>query len=175
MVKQTKWTERQFDFNFPIGVFPCILERLRGTPARLEDLTSALPVNILTIRVQGSWSIQENVGHLLDLEELGERRLLDYRYRAAVLTSADMENRKTYKADHNSNSMKDLLRQFRNTRHAFVDKLEQLDEEEVARSSLHPRLNKQMRVFDWAYFMAEHDDHHVTRVHELSLMLQKRI
>lgn len=175
MVKQTKWTERQFDFNFPIGVFPCILERLRGTPARLEDLTSALPVKILTIRVQGSWSIQENVGHLLDLEELGERRLLDYRSRAAVLTSADMENRKTSKADHNSNSMKDLLRQFRNTRHAFVDKLEQLDEEEVARSSLHPRLNKQMRVFDWAYFMAEHDDHHVTRIHELSLMLQKRI
>lgn len=174
MVTKTNWIERKFDFNFPIGIFPCIVERLRGTPARLEEIINALPAAILTVRVNSSWSIQENVGHLLDLEELWERRLVDYRSHAQVLTPADMQNRKTHEANHNSGSMQSLLKQFRKARHALVDTIEQLDEKVVARSALHPRLNQPMRLVDWAYFIAEHDDHHMARISELAKILQNR-
>ncbi|MFQ5797685.1 MAG: DinB family protein [Bacteroidota bacterium] len=174
MIKQTKWIERKFEFDFRVGVYPCIIERLRGTPARLEDMINPLPIEILAVRVNNSWSIQENVGHLLDLEELGEKRLADFLSHAEVLTPADMKNRKTQEAAHNSNSMQNLLSQFRRSRHEFVHKLERLDEAEAARSSLHPRINKPMRVVDWAYFVAEHDDHHVARISELARMLQNR-
>ena len=172
MIKETKWIEREFHFDFPVGVFPCIIERLRGTPARLEDIISGLPAEILTVRVDNSWSIQENVGHLLDLETVGERRLADFLNHAKVLTPADMKNRKTHEANHNSNSMQILLRDFRKRRSGLVQKLEELDEEEIARSSVHPRLKKPMRTVDWAYFVAEHDDHHVARITKLANILR---
>ncbi|MEE9225307.1 MAG: DinB family protein [Bacteroidota bacterium] len=174
MIKKTNWTEREFEFNFPTGIFPCIIERLRGTPARLEDIINKLPIDLLTMRVNNSWSIQENVGHLFDLETLGESRLADFLSHSEVLTPADMQNRKTNEANHNSNSMQNLLRQFRRSRQGLVDKLERLDEGEVARFSLHPRLDKPMRIVDWTYFMAEHDDHHIARISELAKILQNR-
>jgi len=100
-MKRTKWFEREFEFNLPAGVFPCVVERLRGTPARLEELVRALPPRALTARRDGAWSIQEHVGHLLDLDELHEGRLEDYARRLDTLRPADMDNRKTYEADHN--------------------------------------------------------------------------
>ncbi len=33
---QTKWIERHFNFDFPVGMMPVIIERLRGTPSRIE-------------------------------------------------------------------------------------------------------------------------------------------
>ena len=78
MVKKIKWVERKFEFHDPFGVCPCILSRLQGTPVRIGEITRNLPPGILVIRATDSWSIQENVGHLLDLEELGEKRLADF-------------------------------------------------------------------------------------------------
>lgn len=60
----------------------------------------------------------------------------------------DIQNQKTHEAKHNENLMHVLLQLFRNARLQLVRKLEQLSEEQVARSSLHPRLNKPMRVID---------------------------
>jgi hypothetical protein len=34
-------------------------------------------------------------------------------------------------------------------------------------SAHHPRLNKQMRIIDIAYFTAEHDDHHFAMISEI--------
>ncbi|MDT5296278.1 MAG: hypothetical protein QOJ76_3158 [Acidobacteriota bacterium] len=165
-MRRMKWVEREFDFNLPVGVFPCVVERLRGTPARLEELTRALPPPLLTARRDGAWSIQEHAGHLLDLDELHEGRLEDYAQRLAILRPADMTNRKTFEADHNAARLEDLLAAFRAARLNFVRRLEALSEEEVAASSLHPRLQKQMRVIDMACFVAEHDDHHLAVITE---------
>jgi hypothetical protein len=168
MFRQMKWFERKFTFDFPTGIFPCFLERLRGTPARLEELVNGLPPDILSVRKDNSWSIQEHAGHLLDLEVLGEQRLADYRSGASVLTPADITNRRTHEANHNSVAIRSILKEFRMVRHSLVGKLEELNEEEVGRSALHPRLNTPMRVVDWCYFMAEHDDHHLTTIRLLS-------
>lgn len=42
-----------------------------------------------------------------------------------------------------------------------------LTDEQLTYSALHPRLKTPMRVIDLAYFVAEHDDHHLSRVREL--------
>src|ERR1043165_3178190 len=42
-MRRTKWFEREFDFSLPVGVFPCVVERLRGTPARLEEVVGSPP------------------------------------------------------------------------------------------------------------------------------------
>jgi hypothetical protein len=167
-MNRTKWVEREFEFNLPVGVFPSVLERLRGTPARVEELTRALAPELLTGRRGGKWSAQEHVGHLSDLDELHEGRLEDYERGLEVLRAADMLNRKTEEADHNSARLEDLLGRFRSARESFVRRLEALTEEEVAASATHPRLGKRMRVIDMALFVAEHDDHHLASIREMS-------
>ena len=174
MVTQTKWVERTFAFNNPVGLFPCILERFRGTPARLEDITRGLTRPILTTQIDGRWSIQEHAGHLWDLEELGERRLAEFLAEATRLGAADMENKKTFAASHNEKTIDEVLKGLRNARERLVHKLERLDEKQVGMASLHPRLNTPMKLVDWVYFMTEHDDHHLARITGLWRSLMER-
>jgi hypothetical protein len=166
-VQQTKWTERKFEFTCTIGSFACILERFRGTPVRLEELLRDYSSDRLVTRYHGGWSMQEHAGHLLDLEELGERRLVEFLNSQPVLSAADMGNKKTFEANHNAQPVDRILRDFRKARLELSAKLEALNETEVAVSSLHPRLNRQMRLIDWVWFMAEHDDHHLARIRTL--------
>ena len=69
-MEQIKWFERNFSFDSPQNIFPSIIERLTGTPVRLEEKFKIIPSNILSVRVNGGWTIKENVGHLIDLEPL---------------------------------------------------------------------------------------------------------
>lgn len=171
MVQQTKWFDRTFDFSFPVGYFPSLLERLRGTPARIEERVGSFPKKILTTRVNGAWSIQEHVGHLYDLDELHSARLDDYDAGAEVLRAADLRNQKTENALHNSQPIAKLLSLFRKERLLFVRRLEVMDEFKLTRSALHPRLKIPMRVVDLALFVAEHDDHHIARMTALAKIL----
>ena len=168
MVARLDWLAREFSFDhLSIGMFPFIVERLRGAPARAADRVRALPRDILTQRDGKDWSIQEHIGHLLDLEALGMGRLDDFEAGQAVLRPADMDNRKTYAANHNAKAIEDILEAFRAAREEFVRRLEAYDEAFVARTAIHPRLEKEMRVLDLAYFAAEHDDYHLTLITEL--------
>jgi len=167
MVNRLEWIKRQFKFELPLGMYGNVVERVRGTPARLEDLTRGLPQEILTRRDGDKWSIQEQAGHLLDLEGLGKDRLDDFEARRDTLSAADMTNQLTHEADHNSNSLENILSAFRKERMAFVARLDSYNEEFVARTSLHPRLKLNIRVIDLAFFIAEHDDHHLARISEL--------
>lgn len=167
MIDRTEWIKRQFTFELPLGMYANVVERVRGVPARLEDLMSGLSPEILTRRDGGKWSIQEQVGHLLDLEELGMRRLDDFEAGRETLVAADMSNRKTHEANHNAKSIENILKAFRHERMAFVARLDSYDEQFVSRTALHPRLQTKIRVIDLAFFIAEHDDHHLARISEL--------
>ena len=169
MVKRAKWVEREFDFaHLSVGHFPCVVERLRGAPARLEEKLRVRPPQQLTARTPaGGWSAQEHAGHLVDLDGLHEGRLEDFTAGLPVLRPADMTNRKTHEAGHNGAPAEQILAAFRAGRERFVRRLEAFDEEGVSSSALHPRLQKQMRVIDMAYFVAEHDDHHLSVIDEL--------
>ncbi len=164
MFKQLNWIERKFEFNSPVEIFPVILERFRGTPARLEEMAKNLSEKILTDKRDGKWSIKEHAGHLIDLEELGEKRLTDYLSGKETLSAADMTNKKTYEANYNQTEMNTILKDFRAARENLVKRMENLTKEQAAIVSIHPRLNQKMRIIDWVYFMSEHDDHHLTSI-----------
>ena len=173
MIESFKWFKRQFTLGFPVWMFPNFVERLRGTPARLEDRVRAVSREILTQRDNDRWSIQEHAGHLLDLESLGMDRLDDYEAGRDTLHAADLENRKTHEADHNTNTIENILTAFRAERMEFVRRLDEYDEVFVQRKALHPRLQQQINVIDLAFFIAEHDDHHLARISELIRLFGK--
>lgn len=127
MSPQLPWIERRFKFDFHAQLYPELIERLRGTPARLEELVRTLSAPTLTVRLGGAWSIQENVGHLADLEPLFIGRLDDYASGAEELRPADMSNRATEEANHNSRDVNELLGEFRARRQALGARLEGAD------------------------------------------------
>ena len=171
MSKYLKWTDRTFQFTFPVEVFPEMIERLRVTPARLEDRVKFVAPEILTRRDGERWSIQENAGHLLDLETLVSGRLDEYLAGGATLHAADMSNRKTYIAEHNQLAMQTILSGFRSRRSELVDRLDALTLDQFAATAHHPRLDVPMRLVDMLYFQAEHDDFHLARISELMKLL----
>jgi hypothetical protein len=171
---QVSWSDRRFEFDFPAELYPEMIERVRGTPARVEDRANALSESVLTRRDGHRWSIQENIGHLLDLEELFSERVDDYDANHSTLLAADMTNRKTHEARHNDQPIQTILSDFRSARIGLVERLERKDSEYFARVALHPRLNKHMRVVDMLYFQSEHDDYHLARISELIRMFQAR-
>ena len=167
VMARSLWFERKFDFSFPVELYPEIIERLRGTPARVEERVRDVPPALLTRRDGDKWSIQENIGHLLDLDELFAGRFEDYEHGLERLRAADLLNQKTHQAQHNSRPVEEILREFRRARLALVARLESQPPEYFRRTALHPRLNTPMRVTDLLYFVAEHDDHHLARISEL--------
>jgi uncharacterized damage-inducible protein DinB len=150
-----------------VRALPEILERVRGTPVRVEERVRGLPPELSTWRLGEQWSIQENVGHLLDLEPLWSGRLDDLIAGLHELRSADLENRKTHEAAHNQRNLTELLAEFRAARMATVARLETLAGAVVQRTAIHPRLQQPMTVVDLFFFVAEHDDHHLARIAEI--------
>jgi len=162
-----RWFERKFAFDLPLSLFPNVLERLRGSPARLEERVRSLPPAALTTRFRAGWSIQENVGHLRDLEPLWIRRAEQLLAGESELAVADLTNRGTDEANHNAASLDNLLKEFRSLRLRFVSLLEWADASMHGRTARHPRLGTPMRLIDVAFFTAEHDDHHLATITEL--------
>jgi uncharacterized damage-inducible protein DinB len=167
MHKRVLWLDHRFNFDLPTSHFPNVLERLRGTPARLEERVRGLAESTLTKRLDEHWSIQENVGHLADVETLWIRRVEEMIRGEPVLTPADMSNRRTEDAGHNRSELAELLTRFREARMHLVAELAEVDPEVLARRALHERLGVRMRLIDLASFVAEHDDHHLTTITEL--------
>src|SRR5437588_7286138 len=161
------WFERKFDFSFPVELHPNLCARLRGTPARLDEILQ-IPGKMLQRKQGDKWSMQEHAGHLLDLESLWMARVEDYRSKKVELTVADLSNRKTNEAGHNDRPVADILTEFRKARLRLVSRVEQLDSELFAGTRLHPRLKQPMRPVDHLFFVAEHDDHHIARLWQLS-------
>jgi len=167
-MEQPKWFERDFSQLADPRLLPSLLERLMGTPARLEEKLAAMPAEWLTARVEGTWTIQENAGHLADLEQLWLGRLEDIANGAAELRPTDLNNAATTQANHNAAPLAALLRSFRQQRMRAVQRLQEVDEEVLSRSALHPRMRTPMRPVDLFLFVAEHDDHHLARISALA-------
>ena len=165
---QIKWTDRTFNFDFPAGIYPEIIERLRGTPARAADRLAGITPSMLNRRRGNAWSVLENVGHLADLDDILFRvRLDEYERGVESLQPADMSNRTTEAANHNARTLGEVLEYFRRTRAALIERLEHLDPAVFSRTAFHPRLKVPMRLVDLMFFQAEHDDHHLATISEI--------
>ena len=167
MTERTPWFERSFDAGPPPSMLPNLMERLRGTPVRISDRLVELPPEALTRQDNNTWSIQENVGHLWDLEELWAKRLADFLSDRETLTPADLQHHKTHNANHNAQDLSALVAGFHAARSELVAGLERLTAADLERTALHPRLQQPMTIPGMCYFIAEHDDHHIAQITQL--------
>jgi uncharacterized damage-inducible protein DinB len=162
-----RWFERSFALGLHNSLVPMILERLRGTPLRLEQLVASMSTKALTASDDGSWTAQANVGHLLDLEPLWYGRVEELIAGAAELGPADLTNQKTHEAAHDQRAIQELLGAFRTERSRLVERVHSLSSEALGGTALHPRLKQPMSMADLLFFVAEHDDQHLARIREL--------
>jgi hypothetical protein len=167
-VPRIPWTQRSFRFDFSVELHPEIVERLRGAPARIEELVGTVPRDVLIRRDGDRWSIQENIGHLADLEELTMARVEQLMRGEQELLAADPANRKTHEANHNAPPAHDVTREFRRQREQLLARLDSLAPADFSRAAMHPRLKQSMRMIDLVWFNCEHDDYHITRMRELA-------
>ncbi len=161
------WFARKFEFSFPAELYPNLLARLRGTPARVEEVLRGRSHAILIRKPQEKWSAQEHAGHMLDLEPLWLARVGDYVAGSVQLTVTDLQNRKTDEANYNAQSLERILAEFRNARAKLLNRANEVDAALFNRAIPHPRLKTPMRLVDHLYFVAEHDDHHLARIWEI--------
>lgn len=162
------WFERKFEFTFPLEQYPNLCVRLRGTPARLEEIVRDVSREALTRKPDGKWSSQEHAGHLFDLESLWLARVENFIRGGETLTAADLTNRRTHEANHNSREIAAIAADFRAARLRLLDRLSKLKATQFAQTMLHPRLKQPMRLVDHLFFVAEHDDHHLARIWEMT-------
>ena len=174
-MKKAKWFERKFPSIEDNGLLPSIIERLSRTPLRIEEIINNTNVDILQLKSENKWSIKEEVGHMGDLEPLWLGRVYDLINRTEELRAADLTNQKTNIANHNMSDIKFLIRHFRYQREQFVSKLRNLNDKVLMYFSLHPRLKTPMRIIDLTFFVAEHDNHHLTTIQELIYKYNKPI
>jgi uncharacterized damage-inducible protein DinB len=173
-MQRRTWFDRRFELGLPADAFPDLVERLRGTPLRLEERTSGLSREQLVERIDDRWSIQENVGHLSDLEVLWLGRLDDFSHCVDTLRPADLQNRATWDANHNARELDELLADFRTRRAEFLRRATAMTDADLLRTALHPRLSQPMSVVDLSFFIAEHDDHHLAAITECRRRLGAR-
>jgi uncharacterized damage-inducible protein DinB len=162
------WVERKFDFFLTPEMYLTAVERVRGTPARIEDRVSKLSKEILTQKASEKvWSIQENVGHLLSLEPLWATRLEQFKEGVPELLAWEQTNSSTWSAHYNAQEIESIVERFREARTRLVAELDCLDDALIEQTALHPRLKTPMRTIDLVYFVAEHDDYHLAQISRL--------
>ena len=167
MIVQTPWVERKFEFNFPVGLYPIIIQRLQSTNPALRSLVEKIPDEKLSTRPEGKWSAKEVVGHLYDVEDLWNGRVDDFLSHADTLRAADMTNAKTTNARHNEQGIAELLEKFATARNKLIARVGNFDEQTASLVSLHPRLKTPMRLIDSLFFIVEHVDHELTKISQL--------
>ncbi len=167
-MEKTKWFERKFPPIKDNGLLPGILERLEGTPFRLEAKIRNLQEGQMETSMDGKWGIKKEIGHLIDLEPLWLRRFQQIIDGLADLKEADLQNTKTHEAGHDKQTLESLVLDFRDQRQTLLKLLRNLQPEDLQKAARHPRLGTPMFLIDLAFFVAEHDDHHLAQITFLS-------
>ena len=164
----TPWVYRRWKFEYPAELYPAIIERLRGLPARAEELAASIAPELASRAPAAAnggggagWSVQRHLGHIADLETLMAARLDAYERGDPALPPADMSNARTVEADHDARPLADVLARLRAARMKSIARLEAYPRDFFSRSAWHERLGVQKRVVDTCTFFADHDDHHL--------------
>src|SRR5262245_52647821 len=88
-LNRPSWAERKLLFVHPEWMLADFVERLRGVTPRAEALTAGVSDDIAKRQHDNRWSIAQNIGHLADVEDLWQKRLVDLRQGRAKYTPAD--------------------------------------------------------------------------------------
>jgi hypothetical protein len=162
-MEKTLWTQRHFNFDLPLGMFPFYLERLEGSIVRLENKIKNLSDRILSERLNDKWSIKENIAHLAEVEEVCLKRIHELTHGISPISTAVFELRQ----DYNLQPAKTILNYFEENRVTAIDRFKKLTDMELQKSGMHPRLKIPITPLGLSFFHAEHDDHHIVRISEI--------
>lgn len=160
------WFERNLKFGYPGEMLPFFLERLEGTIIRIELKVKDVDDKILSTKLNGKWSIKENIGHLAEVDAIANKRLDEMVNGAAVMSPAVFEPQ-----DYSTWPIGKVLQLFAKNRTSNIKKYNAIREVDLLKSSLHPRLKVMMTPVDLAWFDAEHDDHHLVKINEILTQL----
>ncbi|GEM_PF-60264 len=163
MMNATPWFEREFKFGLPPGMLPFFLERLSFTTLRLEQKVRNVSEKILSEKLEGKWSVKQNIGHLAEVDKIAGKRINEMISGIAQLSPAVFEPTK----DYNGMPISEVIDIFRHNRAENLKTYQSLSEADLKKSSLHPRLKVMMNPVDLAMFDAEHDDHHLVRINQI--------
>lgn len=167
-MKTTQWFEREFQFGLSPGMLPFFIERLSYASMRMEQKVNGISDTRLSEKIEGKWSVKQNIGHLAEVDEIAMKRIDEMLTGSKIMTSAIFEPKK----DYNLMSVDEVIQMFKKNRLANLKIYKNLDEKNLAKSSLHPRLKVIMNPVDLAMFYAEHDDYHLVRINEILLLNQ---
>jgi uncharacterized damage-inducible protein DinB len=162
-MKEVPWFERKLVFDKPKEMLPYYLERLWSTPFRIEVKVKGIPEKFLSTQFNNKWSVKQNIGHLAEVDEIALRRMDEMINSISPMSPAVFEP----KQDYNSMLVKEVLDYFNDTRRKNLEKYNSLNEDQLLMASIHPRLKVMMTPVDLAWFDAEHDDHHLVKIHEI--------
>ena len=165
------WAQRKFAFVHPQWMLADFVERLRGAVPRLGPLLDGLGEDAAHHRVEGKWSIAQNVGHLSDVEELWQERLEDLRQGRRTYTPAMAARFQELAKRHQDRPVAGILAEFESRRSRLVGALAQAPADLQEATAFHERLQVPMRLVDCAQFCAEHDDHHLLRIRTIRSLL----
>jgi hypothetical protein len=168
-MKRLEWFERKFTFGLSPAMLPFYLERLQGTISRIESKVKGVSEVVLSEKLDGKWSVKQNIGHLAEVDEIANKRIGEMIQGISPMSPAVFEPR----GDYNTQSVEEVIGYFRSTRQSNVRRYSDLSGDDLERSSLHPRLKVMMSPVDLAWFDAEHDDHHLVRISEILSVLLK--
>jgi hypothetical protein len=168
-MKKMEWFQRNFTFGLPVGMLPFYLERLSGTASRMKEKVAGIDDQMLSFKLDGKWSVKENLAHLAEVDEIALKRINEMINGISPMSPAVIQPSRDYNAQH----IDEIINYFRRNRKLNLEKYGQLNEDDLSKASLHPRLKVMMTPIDLAYFDAEHDDHHLVRVNEILSQLLK--
>lgn len=165
-----EWFQRQFTFGLPAAMLPFFLERLDGTIARIEKKVSGLSDALLSDKLNGKWSVKENIAHLAEVDAIALKRIEEMINGISPMSPAVVQPGR----DYNILPIHEVLKFFNENRKKNLLKYNALTIDSLKMSSLHPRLRVQMTPVDLAWFDAEHDDHHLVRINEIITSLTNK-
>lgn len=72
---QVPWFERSLKFGYAPDLLPYFLIRLEGTLVRIQHHIQGMEDSVLSYKLNGKWSIKENIGHLAEVDAIANKRL----------------------------------------------------------------------------------------------------
>lgn len=163
-MQPTPWLNRTFAFGLPQDSFGALYGRLREAPVRFTQTLKDATEESCALRPDGKWSVKENIGHLLVLETLWQQRFGEIAAGRPEMIPADLSNTATHEGGFNKHQLAFLTDAFTRTREQSLGILRSIQPAAMANKSVHPRLQQEMSITDMMYFVAEHDDHHLTTI-----------
>ncbi|WP_343539257.1 DinB family protein [Sphingobacterium thalpophilum] len=162
-----RWFDRQFDSNTSSEYFDEFLKRLEHFPTVLNKLLKSCPVEVSTRKMGDKWSVNENIGHLILLENLWRIRFRDIKEGKPDMSPADLNNTATDQSSFNNMLVEELIKNLVGERDKTIAMLQKLSEEDLLKTSMHPRLQQPMNIIDLMHFVVEHDLHHLYTIQSI--------